>query len=145
MAAILLFLVGLMLSAFFSGSETGLYRVSRMRLVLDGLSGSRTARGIIWLLNHPEIFIATTLVGNNLANSVMVVLVLDVFRVWFRFPLEVPNLTWKVEAFEGRFHERETRRFPAVGVPNVGAPGRARGVTQGLFDDSTLPPSGPRT
>jgi putative hemolysin len=68
--AILLFLVGLMLSAFFSGSETGLYRVSRTRLVLDGLSGSRSARGIIWLLNHPEIFIATTLVGNNLANYV---------------------------------------------------------------------------
>lgn len=63
-----LFLIGLMLSAFFSGSETGLYRVSRTRLVLDGLSGSRAARGIIWLLNHPAIFIATTLVGNNLAN-----------------------------------------------------------------------------
>jgi putative hemolysin len=68
--AVLLFLIGLLLSAFFSGSETGLYRVSRTRLVLDGLSGSRTARGIIWLLNHPEIFVATTLVGNNLANYV---------------------------------------------------------------------------
>jgi putative hemolysin len=66
--ACLLFLIGLSLSAFFSGSETGLYRVSRTRLVLDGLSGSRAAQGIIWLLNHPTIFIATTLVGNNIAN-----------------------------------------------------------------------------
>ncbi len=66
--ASLLFLIGLMLSAFFSGSETGLYRVSRTRLVMDGLSGSRAARGIVWLLNHPAIFVATTLVGNNLAN-----------------------------------------------------------------------------
>jgi CBS domain containing-hemolysin-like protein len=66
----LLFLVGLLLSAFFSGSETGLYRVSRTRLVLDGLSGSGAARGIVWLLNHPAIFVATTLVGNNLANYV---------------------------------------------------------------------------
>lgn len=65
-----LFLVGLMLSAFFSGTETGLYRVSRTRLVLDGLSGSRAARGIVWLLNHPAIFVATALVGNNLANYV---------------------------------------------------------------------------
>jgi CBS domain containing-hemolysin-like protein len=65
-----LFLIGLMLSAFFSGSETGLYRVSRTRLVLDGLSGSATARGIVWLLNHPAIYVATTLVGNNLANYV---------------------------------------------------------------------------
>lgn len=64
----ILFLVGLMLSAFFSGTETGLYRVSRTRLVLDGLGGSRAARGLVWLLNHPAIFIATSLVGNNLAN-----------------------------------------------------------------------------
>jgi CBS domain containing-hemolysin-like protein len=64
----LLFLVGLLLSAFFSGSETGLYRVSRTRLVLDGLSGSRAARGLVWLLNHPTVFVATTLVGNNIAN-----------------------------------------------------------------------------
>jgi len=62
------FFVGLMLSAFFSGSETGLYRVSRTRLVLDGLSGSLAGRGLVWLINHPAIFVATTLVGNNLAN-----------------------------------------------------------------------------
>lgn len=68
--AVILFLVGMLLSAFFSGSETGLYRVSRTRLVLDGLSGSRAAKGIVWLLNHPAIFVATTLVGNNLANYV---------------------------------------------------------------------------
>ncbi|MFK8112500.1 MAG: CNNM domain-containing protein [Rubripirellula sp.] len=68
--ACILFLIGLCLSAFFSGSETGLYRVSRTRLVLDGLSGSRAAKGVVWLLNHPAIFIGTTLVGNNLANYV---------------------------------------------------------------------------
>lgn len=68
LVAILLFLFGLVLSAFFSGSETGLYRVSRTRLVLDGLSGSRSAKALIWLLNRPTIFVATALVGNNLAN-----------------------------------------------------------------------------
>ena len=65
---IILFLVGLSLSAFFSGTETGLYRVSRTRLVLDGLDGSRAAKGMVWLLNHPAIYVATTLVGNNVAN-----------------------------------------------------------------------------
>ena len=67
-AAIALFLLGLVLSAFFSGSETGLYRVSRTRLVLDGLGGSRGARVMVWLLNRPAIFVATALVGNNVAN-----------------------------------------------------------------------------
>lgn len=66
--ALLCFAVGLALSAFFSGSETGMYRVSRIRLVLDGLSGSRVARALVWLLNHPALFVATTLVGNNIAN-----------------------------------------------------------------------------
>lgn len=66
--ALVLFIIGMVLSAFFSGNETGLYRVSRTRLVLDGLSGSIAARGIVWLLNHPAIFVATMLVGNNVAN-----------------------------------------------------------------------------
>jgi putative hemolysin len=60
--------VGLFLSAFFSGSETGFYRVTRMRLVLDALGGDPIARGLWWLTSHPSVFVATTLVGNNLAN-----------------------------------------------------------------------------
>jgi putative hemolysin len=66
--ASLLFVVGLSLSAFCSGTETGLYRVSRTRLVLDALGGSRAAKGIVWLLNHPALFVATALAGNNVAN-----------------------------------------------------------------------------
>ncbi|NLX99144.1 MAG: DUF21 domain-containing protein [Rhodopirellula sp.] len=60
--------VGLFFSAFFSGSETGFYRATRIRLVLDALGGDRVSRGLHWLTNHPTLFIATALVGNNLAN-----------------------------------------------------------------------------
>ena len=60
--------VGVFLSAFFSGSEIGFYRVTRVRLVLDALGGDFLAKGLLWLTNHPSMFIATTLVGNNLAN-----------------------------------------------------------------------------
>ena len=67
---ILMLLVGILLSAFFSGTETGFYRVSRVRLVLDGLVGDPIARGLLWLTNNPTLFVATTLVGNNLANYV---------------------------------------------------------------------------
>ncbi len=63
-----LFALGLSLSAFFSGSETGFYRVTRVRLVIDGLGGDLTARGLLRLTNNPALFVATTLVGNNLAN-----------------------------------------------------------------------------
>lgn len=66
--AVALFLVGLMLSAFFSGAETGLYRVTRVRLVIDALGGDRIARSLLWMTNHPSVFVATVLVGNNVAN-----------------------------------------------------------------------------
>ncbi len=67
-AALLLCAVGLFFSAFFSGSETGFYRVTRVRLRLDAMEGDLIARGLWWLVNRPALFVGTTLVGNNLAN-----------------------------------------------------------------------------
>lgn len=66
--AVFLWLLGLALSAFFSGSETGFYRVTRIRLVLDALEGDRIAKGLWWMANRPALFVATSLVGNNIAN-----------------------------------------------------------------------------
>jgi CBS domain containing-hemolysin-like protein len=68
MTALVLFAGGLFMSAFFSGTETGLYRVTRVRLVIGALGGDVIARGLLWLTNRPSMFVATTLVGNNLAN-----------------------------------------------------------------------------
>lgn len=65
---IVIFLVGIFLSAFFSGNETGFYRVTRLRLVMDGLRGDRVAKRLLWLTNNPSLFVATTLIGNNIAN-----------------------------------------------------------------------------
>lgn len=65
---VILFLAGLLLSALFSGSEMGLYRVPRVRLLIDAMGQDRIARGLLWLTSHPSLFVATTLVGNNLAN-----------------------------------------------------------------------------
>ena len=68
MGVLAILLIGLFLSAFFSGAETGFYRATRTRLALDALSGDRTSRGLLWMTNNPAAFVATTLVGNNLAN-----------------------------------------------------------------------------
>jgi len=64
----ILFLLGIFLSAFFSGSETGFYRATRVRLLLDGLGGDRIAKTLLWFTNQPALFVATALIGNNLAN-----------------------------------------------------------------------------
>ena len=60
--------LGFCLSAFFSGSETGFYRATRLRMVLDAMAGDRVARGLLFLTNHPALFVATALVGNSVAN-----------------------------------------------------------------------------
>ena len=62
------FVVGMFLSAFFSGSETGFYRATRFRFAIDSMSGDPISRGLLWLTNNPTLFVATTLIGNNLAN-----------------------------------------------------------------------------
>ncbi|MAT16503.1 MAG: hypothetical protein CMJ46_14665 [Planctomyces sp.] len=66
--ALIMLLIGLRLSFFFSGSETGFYRASFLRLNLDAQSGDRTAQRLLWFSNHPSHFVATTLIGNNIAN-----------------------------------------------------------------------------
>lgn len=66
--ALVLFVVGVRLSAFFSGTETGFYRISFLRLNIDAQSGDRTAQRLLWFTQNPGYFVATTLVGNNVAN-----------------------------------------------------------------------------
>lgn len=69
--ACLLFAVGLRLSAFFSGSETGFYRASYLRLTIDAQAGDKAAHWMLWFARHPRAFLATTLVGSNVANLVI--------------------------------------------------------------------------
>ncbi len=66
--AFLLLLLGLSLSAFYSGCETGFYRITRVRLAIEALAGNWNAKALLWLANQPTVFVGTTLVGNNLAN-----------------------------------------------------------------------------
>ncbi len=68
---VFLLCLGLILSALFSGAETGFYRIPRLRLVLDALQGDRVAKGLLWFTRHPTFFVATVLTGNNLANYVI--------------------------------------------------------------------------
>jgi len=70
-----MFLIGLRLSAFFSGSETGFYRLSLPRLGIDAQSGDRQAARLLWYAHRPANFVATTLVGNNVANYCITVAV----------------------------------------------------------------------
>jgi len=78
-----LLVIGLLLSALFSGSETGFYRVTRIRLATEALAGDWTSRALLWLANQPTLFLATTLVGNNLANYVTSLAIVMVSQTLF--------------------------------------------------------------
>jgi CBS domain containing-hemolysin-like protein len=74
---------GIALSAFFSGSETGFYRVTRVRLVMDAKSGRWISRILLWLTNHASVVVATVLIGNNIANYLVSLGILLLSQYWF--------------------------------------------------------------
>ena len=61
-------LVGLSLSAFFSGAETGLYCINRTRLHLGAKSGNAKAIRLETMLQDEPGTLTITLVGTNLMN-----------------------------------------------------------------------------
>ena len=61
-------LVGVVGSAIYSGSETGLYTLSRVRLDVKAREGNRRARQIEKLIRRPGMMLAVLLLANNICN-----------------------------------------------------------------------------
>tara|TARA_R110001592_G_scaffold173980_1_gene412720 strand:+ start:736 stop:2004 length:1269 start_codon:yes stop_codon:yes gene_type:complete len=59
----------IVLSGFFSGSETGMMSLNRYRLRHRAKSGHRGAKRASKLLERPDSLISTILIGNNLVNN----------------------------------------------------------------------------
>jgi putative hemolysin len=68
---LLAFALFLALSAVFSGSETGFYSLSRVRLAADERAGRRAARLVQRLISDDRGLLITLLVGNTLALELM--------------------------------------------------------------------------
>jgi CBS domain containing-hemolysin-like protein len=60
--------LGLALSALFSGLETGIYTINRVRLLVRSERGDAGARRLLDEVNRPDRLLATLLVANNVAN-----------------------------------------------------------------------------
>ncbi len=72
MLFLILFLVALLgCSAFFSGAETALMAISRLRLKLLSETKPRRVAMVSKILKHPEKLIGAILLGNNLVNVAM--------------------------------------------------------------------------
>lgn len=56
------------ISAYFSGSETGMMTLNRYRLRHMAKQGNRSAKRVEKLLRKPDRLISTVLIGNNTVN-----------------------------------------------------------------------------
>lgn len=65
---LIIIILALILSFYFSGTETAFISVNRVRIELWRRKKNKTAALIVRFLQKPENFIYTTLIGNNLAN-----------------------------------------------------------------------------
>ncbi|MDP2942326.1 MAG: hemolysin family protein [Candidatus Omnitrophota bacterium] len=81
----LLFWIGilLLLSAFFSLSETALISLSKIRLRHMMSKGTKNAKLVHKLISKPERLITSILVGNNLVNTAISVLGATIFVYFF--------------------------------------------------------------
>jgi len=67
--------IALTLSAFFSGTETGIYCVNRVRLNVRAGQNDARARRLTSLLERPQDLVITTLLGTNVADYLATVFV----------------------------------------------------------------------
>lgn len=65
----------LFMSLFFSGSETALTAVNKIKLQSKAAGGDQRAQKLYNLVSKPSQFITTILIGNNIANLIAPVLV----------------------------------------------------------------------
>jgi len=70
MTELLLIILTIILSGFFSGSEIAFVSANRLKLEIESRKTSWTGRVVNYFVRNPETFLTTTLVGNNIANVV---------------------------------------------------------------------------
>lgn len=72
----------LTLSFFFSGMESGVFALNRLRIRQKMRAGDPRARVLIDYLEHPENFLWTILVGNTLTNFFVVCMAAAALHTW---------------------------------------------------------------
>src|SRR5258706_9046145 len=85
-----LFGISLALSFLLSGMEAGVFALSRLRIRQQMRAGRRSAKALHDYLEHPENFLWTILVGNTVANFLILGLLVMMMHqalgqrpVWF--------------------------------------------------------------
>lgn len=84
LAWLIVAMIGIGLSALFSGMEIGLYTLNRVRLTVRASHGDIRAQRLRAMLSRPNRMLSTILIGNNAANyagSFGIAAILDLYGV----------------------------------------------------------------
>ena len=81
-ALLIAFIVGLTLSFLFSGMESGILSMNKLRIRNQAKQGDKHAKALLRYMEEAEHFLWTILVGNTLANFLIVAPLLVGLREW---------------------------------------------------------------
>lgn len=66
--SIILFIILIVLSGYFSGTEISLASVNRIHMISKASKGKRSAKRVLWLLDNFDEALSVLLIGNNVVN-----------------------------------------------------------------------------
>ena len=88
---IFIIILALLFSAFFSGMEIAFVSANRIHIELEKMQEGFFAKVLKWLTLKPSKFIATMLIGNNIALVIYGFFMGDVLMEWFQTLLPTQN------------------------------------------------------
>ncbi|MCL6273836.1 hemolysin family protein [Muricauda sp. 2012CJ35-5] len=82
--SLLIIVLSLLFSAFFSGMEIAFVSANRIHIEIEKKQEGFFAKVLTWLTEKPSKFIATMLIGNNIALVIYGILMGDLLMEWFQ-------------------------------------------------------------
>ncbi|MCB0371508.1 MAG: HlyC/CorC family transporter [Muricauda sp.] len=82
--AIVIILLSLLFSAFFSGMEIAFISANKIHIEIEKKQEGVLAKVLTWLTDKPSKFIATMLIGNNIALVIYGMFMGDLLMEWFQ-------------------------------------------------------------
>ncbi|MDC6365575.1 MULTISPECIES: hemolysin family protein [Flavobacteriaceae] len=83
-SALLIIVLSLLFSAFFSGMEIAFVSANKIHIEIEKKQEGLLAKVLTWLTEKPSKFIATMLIGNNIALVIYGLFMGDVLMNWFQ-------------------------------------------------------------
>ena len=83
-SSLIIIIVSLLLSAFFSGMEIAFVSANKIHIEIEKKQGGFLAKVLTLLTDKPSKFIATMLIGNNIALVIYGLFMGDVLMEWFQ-------------------------------------------------------------